>query len=486
MADAFDMFFSDDRPQSAPAPKERVYSLLELNNRVKDIVENGMPAAVWVTGEIQDLRIQKALRQHIYFNLVQKEENGDQIIAQIPGIIWDGTRLLFMKRLETDDLSKVLRKDIEVKLLCKVNFYPRTGRVSVVATDIDPVYTLGKLAQNKERLLRQLQKEGLIERNKQVAVPVVPLVVGLITACDSAAYHDFTHELQKSGFRFRVEVFNAHMQGAAVEKDVLSGLRLFHRRSDPPDVVVITRGGGSTADLSFFDSEKIARAVAAAGFPVLAAIGHQINLSVLEIVSNQDFKTPTKVAQYLVGKVEDFIYRTQECRNIITDKALSYLDSRRKDLRLSAMKLSQVTGDFFSSHKQELIENRTIVRRVPAEVLDTLRQRLERSSDALRSETRHRLDMARMMLVRITEQVKLLDPQVILKRGFSITFRNGKPVKSASELAAGDVVETRLHEGSVTSIVDGRQGRIEKSKQTQRPHSDDMQMDLFTGVNESE
>ena len=404
----------------------KVYSIKELNGVIKSAVDSAFGGMIWVQGEIQDLKI--SAKRNIYFNLVQKKGKSAEVEAQIQGFIFDNIKPRIEKRLNTTDIASVLKKDMEVKFLCKVQFYAKSAKCSLTVYDIDPEFLLGQMAINKEKIIKQLQKENLLEKNKQNELSLLPLNVGLITSYDTAAFHDFTDELNRSGYGFNVRVFDAHMQGDMVEKDILKALKGFASAKVKPDVVVITRGGGSTADLSYFDSEKIARAVTSMKLPVLSAIGHQINMSILEVVSYENFKTPTKVAQHIVVCVDDFVNRINAAEEIIKEKPLKTLEDIDHDLRFKAVNLSKFTSEYFFKHKQDLIEVATLLRNTSLSKNKSKIENLENS-------------------------VNLLDPINILKRGFSITLAGDKALKDVNEVNKDDIIHTVLYNGSIDSVV---------------------------------
>lgn len=453
MEDIFAPFLNNSLPEEeSKGPKS--YSIKELNGVIKGAVDSVFPHMIWVHGEIQDLKI--SAKRNIYFNLVEKNKKGSDIAAQIQGFIFDNIRPKIEKRLNTTDISSALKKDIEVKLLCKVQFYQKSARCSLTVYDIDPSFTLGQLALNKERIIKLLQKEGLLNKNKTCHLPLVPLNIGLVTSHNTAAFHDFTDELKRSGFSFNVHVFDAHMQGANVEKDIVNALKIYNSMSSEKlDAIVITRGGGSTADLSFFDSEKIAREVANSKFPVLSAIGHQINTSVLELTSHEQFKTPTKVAQFLISRIEDFSRRVEECENVVVDKSVKILEASNKNLQFNAVTLSKLTAEYFLHHKQDLLQKTEIIKNKSLMLLSEQKTGLKNMRMQVSSESVHLISKKRVGLEGIEKAVKLLDPVNVLKRGFSITLKGTKPLKDAADVDKDDIIHTVFYSGSVDSIVVG-------------------------------
>ena len=286
---------------------EKIYTILELNSSVRRLIKDEFPEAIWVCGEIQDFRASKDKR-HIYFNFVQKHPEADEIIAQVNAKIFESHKPQILKRLQEISLGFELKNDIEVKLKCEVDLYAKQGSFGLIIVDIDPIYTIGKIAQGRQRIIEELKAKGLLEKNKSLSIPALALKIGLITAYESAAYHDVIDEFKKSRYGFTILAYDAFMQGKFVERDIVAALDFFNKfTKDELDVIMIARGGGSTADLSWFDNKKIAEAVAFSKFPIISAIGHEINISITDMVAHTSVKTPTKCAQFLVEKIKNFI-----------------------------------------------------------------------------------------------------------------------------------------------------------------------------------
>lgn len=437
---------------------EKIYTVLELNEQAREAVRTGFPQAVWVCGEIQNLRIQSG-KNHIYFSLVQKDPNSDSIIAQVEANLFAGNRPLIEKRIREAKASFELKNDIEVKFLCEVDLYAPRGKYNITIRDIDPVYTLGKVAQTRLKIIEELRKRNLLDKNKTFAIAMVPLNIGLITAYDSAAYHDFTNELKLSGFGFKVLVFNCHMQGKLVEPDVLMALDFFNNAEPKVDVVVITRGGGSTADLSYFDNKKIAEAIAFSNLPVVSALGHQIDFTITDMVANTTCKTPTKAAQFLVEKVQNVVNFLDSAQQTICRRAEELLISQRKDLHNITMQVETASNRYFRDHREQLLEKKHTI-------LGALKAALARDSEALnqawqdmQAALQNIFKVAKDRLSNASEKIRILDPKNILKRGYSITLKGNKAVKSIQDIDKGDVIKTILYSGSIDSEVREKEAR---------------------------
>ncbi|UCC94987.1 MAG: exodeoxyribonuclease VII large subunit [Candidatus Omnitrophota bacterium] len=436
---------------------EKTYTILELNTSVRRILKNEFPEAIWVCGEIQDLRSAKDKR-HIYFSLVQKHPEADEIIAKASVAIFEGRKLRIFSRLQQEGSSLELKNDIEVRLKCEVDLYPKSGKFNLIVIDIDPLYTLGKFAQNRQRIIEDLRKQGLLEKNKLKDIPQVPLRLGLIAAYHSAAYHDFTSELTAGSYGFKVLLYNCHMQGEYVQRDVIKAFKFFRSLSwDALDVIVITRGGGPTADLSWFDNRKIAEAISGSQFPVLSALGHQINITITDLVSHTFFKTPTKVAQFLVERVRGFLDKLSTFQRAVLEAAGKLTLDKRKDLESLTLKIDAILPRYFLIHREELLERRhSMVHNLQAHFTKE-KQKVLSSLKDMDVYLARLLESAHYRLQHCEEKVKLLDPKNVLKRGYSITLHNRRAVKEARYLEEGSILKTVLYKGQIISEVKGKE-----------------------------
>ena len=308
---------------------------------------------MWVCGEIQGYDRSRTKR-HIFFDLCEKDEETQDVVAKIGLVIFANRKPLIERILAENGHPFELKDDIEVKFLCKVDFYPPHGALRLIVEEIDPAYTLGKIAAEKQRLIALLKKKGVLDKNKQLPLPDVPLRIGLITSYDSAAYNDFLSELRMSGFGFQVSYRNALMQGKDAEDDICRALDDYYRQAEKFDVLVITRGGGSIADLSCFDSRKIAERIAQSPLPVLSGIGHEIDLTVTDLAAHSYQKTPTAVAKFLVAKIENALLLMDEGLERLFDGLEAVMRRQRDGLWSLALDLRQGVQSFLRVHYREL------------------------------------------------------------------------------------------------------------------------------------
>ena len=438
---------------------EDFFTVSALNNFIRDVLNSGFPRAIWVCGEIQGL---KEKNRHLYFTVVEKEANGSGVVAKIDVKVWANSRLKIDAILNKAQNPFQFKDDIEVKLLCKVDFYPPFGQVSLIAESIDPIYTLGKLAQDRLKLIALLKGKGVFDKNKQLEWPLVPLQVGLITSYDSAAYHDFTDELKRSGYAFKIFAMDAVMQGKNAEASVVKAIETLNRMNHL-DVLVITRGGGSIAELSCFDSEKIAMAIAGSRLAVLSGIGHEINTTVTDLAAHTFAKTPTATAQILVGRVREFLERLNEQQEHITQGARRVVDLQQNRLKHIAASLQSGTWALVQGHQQRLASLASALKRAPMVMVKSSKQTLAVYRDNLKKTIYLRLQNSRIKITQCQKLVDMADPKNTLKRGFSITrSMDGKIIRNRQQAQGVKQMTTHLVDGIIISEVKdlpaGRQG----------------------------
>ncbi|HPN55392.1 MAG TPA: exodeoxyribonuclease VII large subunit [Candidatus Omnitrophota bacterium] len=431
---------------------ENILTVSQLNGFIKDVLTMGFPQKVWVCGEIQGYDRNRN-KPHVFFDLCEKEPQSHAVVARIGLVIFSGRKAAVDEMLAQAQNAFSLKDDIEVKFLCQVDFYPPHGAVRLIVESIDPTYTLGKIAQEKQRLIALLKKAGTLDANKARPFPLVPLRIGLITAFDSAAYNDFVSELSGSGYGFKVFCRNTLMQGAKAEKDVVAALKMF-QETEGIDVIVITRGGGAIAELSCFDSRPIAEAIAATPVPVVSGIGHEINVTVTDLAAYAYHKTPTAVARFLVECVGGFIAGLQEQTRDLQDKAQAMITGQHVRLRHAAQDLQQVAFFSLKYQEQELKRIEKSLPVFPLKLVKDAARAMASRQAALTSALKVFRKTAEARLQHYRSVIDLADPANIIRKGFSLTrLPDGRLVRSLSQVRPGDTVRTELSDGCFDSRV---------------------------------
>jgi exodeoxyribonuclease VII large subunit len=244
------------------------------------------------------------------------------------------------------------------------------------------------------------------------------------------------------------------MQGKFVERDILAALNFFNNLSaDELDVVIIARGGGSTADLSWFDNKKIAEAVAFSKFAVISAIGHEINTSITDMVSHTFVKTPTKGAQFLIEKVKEFIEQLKIIEQAILERSDLLFKDEKQKLSDLTRKIDSVLPRYFQWRKDELLSKKLNMTSYVKALLTKEQQGLKVNFDSLKTYLNKLFKDAKSQTDYRQAKIRLLDPKVILKRGYSITLKDDKALKGIDNINESDIIKTLLYGGRIISQV---------------------------------
>lgn len=448
------------------------YSVGELARRIGYALEDAFPDDVWVTGEISGLN--RSRGGHVYFDLTEPAPDpGQPPVAAIPVALFKMNKDVVNKLLKRAGIAR-MDNGMQVRIRGVVAFYERTGRLQLRMTSIDPTYTLGALTADRDQVLRALQADGLLDRNSKLPLPLVPLEIGLLTSAGSAAYHDFVHELERSGYAWQVSLVDTPVQGAGADARIEAGLHLLAARGVP--LVALVRGGGSRVDLAVFDTARVARAIALLDAPVLTGIGHEIDRSVADDVAHTAYKTPTACAAGLVEHVTGFLARVERAWTGITACSRRSLDRHDRHVRVLAEHCLRATRGSIALHEVRITNLADRMQRDTDRGLDRATSRLDRDQGRLVADAnRHvraaaaRVDdaaatltarsprvlaAAERDLATVEARVRAFDPVRVLSRGFSLTRRaDGALLRSAHDAARGDELTTVLADGEVRSAV---------------------------------
>mgnify|MGYP002525101422 FL=1 len=407
-----------------------VLTVGQLGKLLKEGLSALFPGDLWIEGQVSSFH--DARSGHAYFDLVEpSDEPGRAVAARLSVALFKQARGRVDRTLsEAGGLA--LSNDMQVRIRARIDFYPPSGRLQLIMQGIDPGFTLGRLAVERERLLHALADEGLLRANRANPIPVPPLRVGLVTSVGSAAHADFNEELSCSGFPFTILERDARVQGEGSAIDLAEALHMVatHR----PDVIALIRGGGSATDLAAFDAEVLARTIATLDVAVVTGIGHEVDRAVADEVAHSAFKTPTACAAAIVGQVTAFADAFADLQESIAQRAGA-----------STARAADLLDDL--AHRTATSATAVLDRRTDR--LDDLVGRLRRSPTAT-------LERQVERLAGITDNLRALDPARILARGWSITrLADGTLVRSVTDTATGDTLVTHVAGGTVTSTVDG-------------------------------
>ena len=404
-------------------------SVEELSHLLKDGLATLFPEDLWVEGQVSNFH--DARSGHAYFDLVEPSAvPGRAVAAKLSVALFKGARIGVDHTLAAAG-ELALANDLQLRIRARLDFYPPSGRLQLIMNGVDPAFTLGRLAAERERLLHALADEGLLRANRANPIPVPPLRVGLVTSIGSAAHADFSEEISRSGFPFTILERDARVQGDGSAVDLAEALHMV--ATHQPDVIALVRGGGSATDLAAFDAEVLARTIATLDVAVVTGIGHEVDRAVADEVAHTAFKTPTACAVAIVGQVAAFADAVTDLQESIAQRA-GASTARSTDLLDD---LAQRTA------------------RSATAVLDRRADRLDDKVKRLRRSPLATLDRQAERLAGITSNLRALDPARILARGWSITrLADGTLVRSVTDTAVGDTLVTHVAGGTVTSTVD--------------------------------
>jgi exodeoxyribonuclease VII large subunit len=425
-------------------------SLFELNNLVRQTIEHTLAHEYWVEAELSECR---ESRGHCYMELIQKDERTTTPIARASAKCWRSQWMLLQPYFERTT-GQQLHAGMKVLLKVFAQFHEAFG-FSWIVTDIDPTFTLGDMARRRQEIVRQLKQEGIFDLQKELALPLFCQRIAVVSSQTAAGYGDFENQLtgNDASLRFTTRLFPAIMQGEQVEQSIIAALNRIYEQIDDFDCVVIIRGGGATADMSGFDTLALAENVAQFPLPIITGIGHDRDESILDMVSHTRVKTPTAAAALLIDHLKSVLDALNNAQQRITHYAqqkFSVLSSQLSMLEKALPRLFSVVKarqeakiDALFSRMLSTMQQRIVSQKSR---IDTFGQRIPLLLERKLTTEHHKLELAE-------EKMKSLDPRLLLKRGYSITLKNGKAVRAPQQLQKGDVIETRLEKGNIKSTV---------------------------------
>ena len=423
---------------------ERTYSVAEYNALLNAVLNEAFPDQVWVRGEVKGFN---GKGNHAYFDIV--DDSGADAMISVK--LFAGVRgrvEAMMAKAGTD-----LANGIKVRIAGRPDVWVPRGSLGFKMSDVDPRFTLGELALQREELLRRLRETGLADANSRRLLSPVPLRIGLVTSDGSAAFHDFTNELEVSGLAFDVRLVDSRVQGEQALIDVPAAITRLGAATDL-DVVVVVRGGGSKVDLAAFDSEAVAMAIATCPLPVITGIGHEIDRSIADEVAARSFKTPTACAAALVDMVRTFVDSVEDAFAEIVRRAGELLAAESAALDQRQVTARHLVEQAVQRSERQLASRSMAVHARVMAALARASTHVDRSTDRLR-QTMALVRQRAVLLDSLSERLRLLDPANALARGWSITRRaDGGVVRSAADLSPGDLVLTTFADGTATSRVE--------------------------------
>lgn len=405
------------------------FSLSELNRRVKDAIRDHLPETYWLRAETSDVR--RNQNGHCYLEFVEKDADKQHIVAKARGMIWSNVFQMLSAYFEAET-GQSFTSGLNVLVRVSVDFHELYG-FSLTVVDIDPSFTLGEIARNRQQVLRQLEEEGVLTLNRELELPELTLRIAVISSPTAAGYGDFCDQLVRNsgGFAFQTRLFPAIMQGERSESSIIGALEKVYGYSHLFDAVAIIRGGGATSDLNCFDSYALAVNVAQFPLPVVSGIGHERDVTVLDHVAHTRAKTPTAVAEFFIGHITQTATGLADLEERLVGQTRSVLQEEVSQLRLLTRE---------AVHLSALLLQReaALVQKISERMRHQLNQRMQ--------EQRHQIETKE-------QYIRMVSPANVLKRGYTLTTRQGHIITSLQALSPDDVIETHFRDGVATSII---------------------------------
>lgn len=404
-------------------------TLTDLQLLIRDSLYIALPEMYWVIAEISEIKENSS--GHCYLELIEKHPDENNVRAKIKAIIWSN-RYRFIKSLFENITGESIKEGLKVLVKAKIEYHEIYG-LSLVITDIDPAFTVGELAMKRQQIIHRLEQEGVITMNKEIDFPYAPQRIAVISSKNAAGYTDFIKQLKGNsfGYTFYTALFDSAMQGSDLENDIINALNKIADNSEQFDLVVIIRGGGSQADLSWFDNYNIAYHITQFPLPVITGIGHDKDMSVTDLVAYKSLKTPTASAEFIIGCLSDAENHIYEMWQRIREISVQYTSGAGLVLTNHAARLTAAAKSY-SQTKMYSIES----------LLTSLKNKTLNYTNLMNS----KLNVLEVSL-------NILNPDNVLKRGYTITSHNGKIIKSKADLMEGDVIDTRFSDGTASSKV---------------------------------
>lgn len=426
-------------------------TLYELNNLVHDVLEQTLREDYWLQAELSEVRT--AYNGHCYVEFVQKDRNGQNLIAKARGTIWAPTYRLLAPFFERET-GQPLSPGLKVLVCVSIKFHELYG-YSLTVTDIDPTYTLGDLARRRREILKKLSDDGILNDNKALSLPLSANRIAVVSSASAAGYGDFCDQLlhNESGFYFHIGLFEAIMQGTRTETSVLSALDAILAQCENWDAVVIIRGGGATSDLSAFDSYDLAAACAQFPLPVITGIGHERDDTVLDYVAHTRVKTPTAAAAFLIAHQQQAAEQLSVMQNRLKEVTDRRVTDEMRRMERVAERLHRVFNNVCTTNENRMALLAQRLATAQNVRLITAAQKLSSHEGRLQSLFQVQLQRAALSLDLLEQRCRSLNPDLLLKRGYSLTLKNGHIVRRTSDLNAGDVITTRLADGEIQSVI---------------------------------
>lgn len=442
--------------------ESKAYTVSQYSKSIDRLLKSKVPA-IWVQGVLTQLQVRGSVA---YLTLTEYATGSEKPIANIALFCWARDFTLLQNTTRSAEIPFEIEVDLKVSFLIEAEFYVPFGKFQPKIIDIDTRFTQGEMALTRDKILKKLTQSGLLHKNKNNPWPKPALRIGLITAPESAAYHDFTNALNKSPWNFEIHLQSAVMQGDRCSQSIIQAFSLMP--ISKLDVIVLTRGGGAKTDLVYFDAENLCEAIANFSLPVISGIGHQIDNSLTDLVAWTSRMTPTDCAKLLIDQIENEWASLLLIKNELVEKSMKLVSSEAQYLKDAQVAIEFKTVQMITFEKQNLknivkslkrqstqkfIEessrfnrNLTGLTRGSQKLILQNELKLKGLKDSLKQKSKALLQLESESLKLKTKWVSAISPSRTLERGYTLTrkIKTGSTL-SVNELSVGDLVQTETN-----------------------------------------
>jgi exodeoxyribonuclease VII large subunit len=426
-------------------------SLSELNRSVRETIRENFPDTYWVRAETSDVR--RNQNGHCYLEFIEKDPVTQVILARARGMIWANTFQMLSTYFE-GETGQPFTSGLKVLVRVSVEFHEIYG-FSLNVVDIDPAFTVGEMAKNRLLVLKRLEEEGVLTLNKELTLPELCNRIAVISSPTAAGYEDFCDQLAKNpyGLVFYTKLFPAIMQGEKSEASIIAALEKIYAYRHLFDAVAIIRGGGATSELNCFDSYLLATHCAQFPLPIVSGIGHERDVTVLDIVSHTRAKTPTAVAEFFVGHVAKSLAELIDLKKRLVAVSREFLQREKFSLSVLSKEIYHFSTAFMRDQLALIGQTAFRLRHFVNRMVQSLQQQEQQRNLRFRHALEQRLQNEKQTLLVSEQYIRMVSPENILKRGYTITIKAGKIITSAEKLQIDDLIETLFWNGKIVSQV---------------------------------
>ena len=403
------------------------YTLHDLTEHISRVIALNFVDPLWVTAETAQV---STSRGHTYIDLIGRD--GEQIVAQVQGILWYSNRKQLARRLGEASVQALLQQGRELRLQVTVDYHERYG-LKLTVVDLDPEFTIGQLALARARTIATLREARLLGRNAQHSLPPVLQRIAVISSETAAGLQDFRMQLAHNthGYRYEQVLYEAPMQGEAAPKAIVKQLRKIARLPGRYDAIAIMRGGGAKLDLVAFDDLALNQQIATMPLPVLVGIGHETDETVIDLTAHTALKTPTALADFMIRHNEAY----------------------EAELLHSGGHLQRLASGYQQYARQQLDHATAQLRWQVSRHLREATYLLDRNTDKLRTATERHSTLALRQLDEAAQRLTMLRPEQMHKRGYVRVEKGGEVVTHAAQVSTDDEVTLHLEGGRVEGLI---------------------------------